>query len=661
MSCHLIQDYGNVFNEWLKKGIIEEVPYSLWDAGHYLPHRPVIKLEDTTKIRPVFEASARLQGHPSLNHCLEKGVNLIELMPDILLRMRRGKIGVIADIKKAFLQISLAEEDRDYLRFLWRDNNDFLRIFRHRRVVFGVSSSPFLLGAVIQHLLNRCQVENFYSLDNIKKLEESFYVDNCVTSVTTERELNRFIREATLLFGQAKFELRGWEYSDISLETSTETNVLGLFWNRKNDTLKIKTPVIERLDFNRITRRTILSITQQIFDIVGFCSPTTIIPKLLIQETWISGQEWDTAVEEDVRSRFENWESEIHLLEEIKIPRYIEMDLVDAKRSLHTFCDASKSAYAAGCFLRVEYKEIVNIYLIEAKSRVAPLKKITIPRLELLAATIGARLTSGIWKELGEIPVFYWSDSSTVLAWIKREEPWGGFWERLIGVLKKLLRRILGKASLNQEELCTILCDAESYINARPITYMSEDNADPIPITPKMFLQEIEEDGVADLDMIDALSIKKRVRYMHKLKEELKRRFRAEYLGQLLMSNQNEKEVKELKVGDLVLIGCDDQKRINWPLAVVKEVIPGRDQQVRSVRVRTAEGVLHRPVQRLYLLEIPSHCSGVEDCPNEREKTKQKKMEEKKTEEKKTEGEKTEDLELKTRCGRIITVPARYL
>ncbi|KAJ8948004.1 hypothetical protein NQ318_011891 [Aromia moschata] len=91
---------------------------------HYLPHRPVVKsCSLTTKIRPVFDASAHENGKPSLNHCLGKRPNLIELIPSMLLKFGENK-GIITDIKKTFLQISVHEKDRDYcvLRFLWVDS-----------------------------------------------------------------------------------------------------------------------------------------------------------------------------------------------------------------------------------------------------------------------------------------------------------------------------------------------------------------------------------------------------------------------------------------------------------------------------------------------------------------------------------------------------------
>jgi len=129
-----LEDYAKVFKEWKSEGIIEEVPPNQMEVlGHYIPHRAVVKFSsETTKIRPVFDASAKRKGSPSLNDCLEKGPNLIDLIPSIMNRFRFRKIGVVSDIKKAFLQMSVLENDRDFMRFLWWSDSTYgdLKIFR---------------------------------------------------------------------------------------------------------------------------------------------------------------------------------------------------------------------------------------------------------------------------------------------------------------------------------------------------------------------------------------------------------------------------------------------------------------------------------------------------------------------------------------------------
>jgi len=211
-----------------------------WDEGHYLPHRPVAKESGTTRLRPVFDAAARERGQHSLNQCLEKGVNLIEIIPAILLCVRINQIGIIADFRKALLQIILCEGDRKFLRFLWVNTEGDLKIFRHAQVAFGVTSSPFLLGAVIDfHLKKYSEVSEEtteYTRSTTEKLRKSLYVDNCATSVEDERELHLFIKEASLVFSKDKFDLRGREYLDPSLYDHYSAVVLGLTWDRKVDT-----------------------------------------------------------------------------------------------------------------------------------------------------------------------------------------------------------------------------------------------------------------------------------------------------------------------------------------------------------------------------------------------------------------------------------------
>ncbi|GBM14120.1 hypothetical protein AVEN_60955-1 [Araneus ventricosus] len=185
---------------------------------------------------------------------------------------------------------------------------------------------------------------------------------------------------------------------------------------------------------------------------------------------------------------------------------------------------------------------------------------------------------------------------------------WGGFWERLIGLLKTILRKILGKASLRYEELSTILCDCENFINSRPITYISED-LELEPLKPAMFLRDIQESGIPDLDQIDSTSLQKRFLYRLKLREDLRKRFRSEYLGHLRIYAKGSRNRHTFCVGDIVLIEST-AKRINWSLGKVVQLIEGKDGVLRLVKIRTKQGELLRPIQRLYTLEVSSPNDG---------------------------------------------------
>ncbi|XP_054720641.1 uncharacterized protein LOC129230265 [Uloborus diversus] len=434
--------YDEVFDEWIQEGIIEELSNSEIDMpAHYLPHRPVIKEKGTTKIRPVFDASSKGPNHPSLNDCLETGINLIETIPSILARFRVGKIGVVADIKRAFLQISVNKEDRDFLRFLWYNKNNELTIFRHTRVVFGVTSSAFLLSAVLDHHLYRTSLSEKETRVISEKLRNSFYVDNCVTSVHDKFEAHTFIEESTRIMKEGRFELRGWETTALdpfSLQEA-KSNVLGLVWDKNCDSLEIDPTCLE-FEEKALTKRNLLSLVGKFFDPIGFLAPVLIQPKLLLQEMWKTKLSWDIEASEDKKKRFLKWKKDIPLLQNIKIPRWLGIT-PDINISFHTFVDASQVAYAACVFIRCEYSgRGVSVQLLQAKARITPLKPITIPRLELMAATIGARLYVSLKESLSleQVRSFFWTDSSTVLAWIKRPDQWSVFVRNRVNEIRKL-------------------------------------------------------------------------------------------------------------------------------------------------------------------------------------------------------------------------------
>ncbi|GFV94143.1 integrase catalytic domain-containing protein [Trichonephila clavipes] len=311
------------------------------------------------------------------------------------------------------------------------------------------------------------------------------------------------------------------------------------------------------------------------------------------------------------------------------------------------------------------FKSDVKVTLVRAKARVAPLKPLSIPRLELMACCIGSRLANSIVNALN-LPnsrITFWSDSTTALWWIKekgswwwegplwlRESPeywplgetpgdseevelerkklkvwkklelqkilwkfipptaawWGDWWERLVRTVKELLKRTLGRSVLKYDELYTVLCDCESIINCRPLTYGSENPEELIPLTPSMFLISNKNSNIEDIEELNSNSLNKRIKYRSKLLKDLRQRFRNEYLSQLIQKH-NEKESRDPQIGEVFLVGDDNKKRLFWALAKIIELIPGRDGKIRTVRLKTQHGKMLRPIQRIYPLEIRSN------------------------------------------------------
>ncbi|UYV80141.1 hypothetical protein LAZ67_18001817 [Cordylochernes scorpioides] len=885
-----------------------------------------------------------------------------------LLFVQLGKYGIIADMRKAFLQIQVREEDREFLRFLWwKKDQKTLKFYRHCRVVFGLTSSPFLLAATIKYHLSLPQFQ-----DNrcAELLARSFYVDNCILSLSSTHDVKKFIKESSDIMMQAKFELRDWIWNEPGITEQDPASILGMKWHLHTDTIAINVQSLKNIDEEKsITKRSILSACHRIFDPIQFTCPATIKIKKMVQDAWKENKSWDEQLNENRRVEFIKWRKQALELDQIKIPRWFLP--IKGRTTLHVFCDASAIAYATVIFMRKENASVIVVRFVEARNRLATIKRITIPRLELLACLIGARLLVHVLENLEESPekIQCWTDSSPALYWIQQQEnwaqfvsnrvkeittltksedwnhvagehnpadlpsrgespskfkkygwwegpkwlqekkedwpvskvqydleaieeerrktvtlsrqkpeenpwylnlyegkrevtltqilrviawmlrfkpseykgdiisqeeldsaekslvkiiqsesigeedpkmkqlhafqykeglwrvktrivnrnddelfrlpiliptnhpvtelivksvhekmyhcgaqtlrsvlrekfwipkarqlvrhvihkcprcrrfetkrvdvpeaslpqhrvrdvvvfevtgidlgeplyledgrkvwfviftcgvyravhlelvtslstealvgaverfvarrgcpaviysdngtklvglwnelyrvnfgvkwklnppaaPWWGGWiEIIVGLTKKLLRRLLGKRVVNYEEMVTILENCERVINARPLTYIAEDNDDFVPLTPEMFLREPRTEGEIDLNEFRC-NFGKSYEKRKRLLKEFRKRFRSEYLG-LLVHHDNRKKQRQLKVGDIVLVEVENRKQINWPMGKITKVFPGTNNVRRLVEVKTKYGFMKRAVQRLFPLEVP--------------------------------------------------------
>ena len=175
---------------------------------------------------------------------------------------------------------------------------------------------------------------------------------------------------------------------------------------------------------------------------------------------------------------------------------------------------------------------------------------------------------------------------------------WGGFWERLVRVLKDLLKRMLGSKKLHVSQIENLLFDVEAIMNSRPLTYLSSDSGDLEPLTPAHFLSDLPDNSLPELEDISASDLHKRFTLQSQLRLELKTRFQKDYLSTLIHNKSGELS-SPLQLNEIVLIDNGDKRRQLWNLDRITEFI-----SERLVKVHTRNGEILRPIQRLYWLEI---------------------------------------------------------
>ena len=419
--------------ELVPKGDLNKPP----EETFYLPMHAVRKEESTTtKLRVVFDASAKSSTGLSLNDILLVGPTVHPPLIDVLLRFRTHRVALTTDVSKMYRAIELVPTDRDLHRFVWRNNpEEPLLDYRMTRVTFGVSASSFAANmAVKQNALDHAMK---YPLA-ARSVDNSFYVDDGLTGADSIQEAIQLQQQLQELFSKGGFLLRKWNSSDPQaiqhlpaelkhtkptqeMPTADEyTKTLGIQWNALKDCFKLSVPSPTPLE--TLTKRGLVSDVAKTFDVLGWFSPSTIKAKILMQQLWELKIGWDDPVPEDIHDAWLQWRTELHLLSQMLIPRcYSSKESQVVTTEIHGFSDASELAYAAVVYLRIsDASDHTQISLVMSKSKVAPIKRLTIPRLELCGAQLLAQLIHHVRRVL-DVPlshVYAWTDSTIVLNWL---------------------------------------------------------------------------------------------------------------------------------------------------------------------------------------------------------------------------------------------------
>ena len=404
----LLSKYHEILKEQEHRGFIEQVEHSSNTTRcHYIPHHAVKKDSQTTPIRIVYDCSChQSKDQPSLNDCLLTGDPQLNDLCCIILRFRCHPVGICTDIEKAFLHVRLHEDDRDWTRFLWLtdplDPESEFQAYRFRVVLFGTVCSPFMLNAILHCHLS--QYRSTIAQDMLANL----YVDNIVTGCDSEEDAMLYYNTARSVMKEAQFNLRSWASSSHKLhklasqdhvaDSNHMVNVLGLQWNTQNETISLLSKFPIPVATTLVTKREVLRESSKVFDPLGLLSPVTIKAKVFMQTLWQHNVDWDEPLCEGDQQEWLDIARDIQEAMSLTIPRqYIPYNNpMKGLSELHIFADASPIAYGAVAFLCMGRETS----FIMARSRVAPLKQLTLPKLELMAALTAARLSSFLMTAL---------------------------------------------------------------------------------------------------------------------------------------------------------------------------------------------------------------------------------------------------------------------
>ncbi|XP_070155856.1 uncharacterized protein [Polyergus mexicanus] len=384
----------------------------------YLPHHGVLQDDNiTTKLRVVFNGSSLTSTGSSLNDILHTGANLQPDISDILLWVRRHRYILITDITKMFRQIQVYPVDWDLQRILWVDDQLNIIPYQLTTVTYGTRSAPFLAVRVLLQLVE--DEGRNYSLA-VHPLLMGRYVDDICGGADTLPELISIAHQLVNLCKVGGIPLAKWQSNHPELFqalpmdgaavephsfANTQGKILELTWQPHSDQFVFQSKASNR---PVITKRTILSEVAQLFYPLGFLSTVIIRAKTLLQELWLEKVGWDDCLSPQLRDRWTHFRSELSDLTSITIPRWMSLT-PSATVELHGFSDASQLAMAAAVYIKVTpHTTEPIITLVCAKTKVAPLKRFTIPRLELTATVLLSRLISYIQRtlELAEIPIY---------------------------------------------------------------------------------------------------------------------------------------------------------------------------------------------------------------------------------------------------------------
>nr|XP_043069093.1 uncharacterized protein LOC122321985 [Drosophila bipectinata] len=378
----LALEYDRIIKDYVSKGYArklqpDEVAVKS-DKLWYLPHFGVENPNKPGKVRLVFDAVAKVEG-TSLNSALDKGPQHYKPLPAVLFHFREGAVGVCGDIKEMFHQVLIRPEDRCSQRFLWRDGNDDRDpdVYEMNVMTFGAACSPSTA-----HYVKTVNALKFRDSD--PRAVKAIIYHHRGSGVGTTQD-----KSTT------------WDKSRASDGIESEQKILGMRWQRPEwRSSPYKEGVFEPADVNVRP--------------IG----VPVLPHDY-SEAVAAG---DLEAEDPVRRTTAGGDTQReNAVGQFRCPRHYFRRGAVRTIELHVFVDASQSAFAAMAYWRVTYDDgNVLVSFVCAKTKCAPMRTMSIPRLELQAAVLGTRVMNTV-KEKHNVDIsetVLWTDSRTVLKWI---------------------------------------------------------------------------------------------------------------------------------------------------------------------------------------------------------------------------------------------------
>ena len=389
----------------------------------------------------VFTRSRTHVQNPPISCCSDfgcnKGPNLLPEIFDILLRWRLHSVVFSADIENMYRQIRVHTDDCDFQRILWRKNaSDPVQAYRLLTVTYGMACAPYLAIRTLKQL-SADEVDRYPYAASC--LLNDVYMDDVISGADTVSAALHIQKELLSLLKAGGFKLRKWtsnapellatlplDYVAVNPELSCNFegtfSLLGLKWQTTSDCFLFSAAPQNR--DSALTKRIVFRETASLYDPLGFLAPVIIAAKIFVQSLWLIKLGWDEPLPLNLTETWERYYDGKGALSSLRIPRWLAVRTESGFYELHGFADASFTAYAAVIYLRsLSDDEPLRINLVAAKTRVAPLKQISLPRLELCAATLLARLTMRVVQALNlpQSEVHLWSDSTIVLSWLQKQ------------------------------------------------------------------------------------------------------------------------------------------------------------------------------------------------------------------------------------------------